>query len=465
MKKYFLITLLSTVASFAFSQKEKNIWYFGVNAGLDFNGGPPVALTNSAMSTLDNCTSVSDNVAGSLYFYSNGVSIWNKYHSVMPNGSGLLGSTSGGNSAFAVRQPGSDSLFYLFTNDAFAGTNGLRYSIIDMSLDGGLGDITSAKNIQLLNPSTEKITAITHANGQDIWIITHPWNSNAFYVYLLSSTGLNTTPIVSTIGSTHSGGTLGTYNACGQICASAQGAKIACAIYDLQDYELFDFSRSTGTLSNLISLSGYPNAWGTEFSPDGSKLYTTQWKNAAIYQFDLSSNNQTTISNSATIIGTATSPDATYKAGYLQLGPDKKIYVAKFSSGYVGVVDIPNNLGASCNYIDNGVSLGGKVCQAGLPSFLQTSKAETGINDPIDNCSFSLYPNPFTTKTTVEICGSFLQTAAKAELYDLFGREINEFMVSNSEFVLNRNDIREGFYFLRITNENGNAISKKIVIE
>jgi gliding motility-associated-like protein len=170
----------------------------------------------------------------------------------------------------------------------------------------------------------------------------------------------------------HTGGQNGTYNAMGEISASQNGKKLVCAIYNI-DYELFDFNNSTGVLSNLINISGYPNAWGTEFSPDGTKLYTTQWTYSGIYQFDLSSNNQTTINSSATVIGTATSPDPNYKAGYLQLGPDQKIYVAKFTSGYVGVIDSPNLLGTLCNYIDNGVSLGGKFSEAGFPSFMQTN--------------------------------------------------------------------------------------------
>ena len=29
-----------------YSQKEANFWYFGKNAGLDFNSSPPVALTD-----------------------------------------------------------------------------------------------------------------------------------------------------------------------------------------------------------------------------------------------------------------------------------------------------------------------------------------------------------------------------------------------------------------------------------
>jgi len=212
-KIFLIVLILFTIKSNIYSQRENNVWYFGDHAGLDFSTGISSALTNSAMYTLDNCASIAEEKSGRLLFYSNGEEIWNRNHIVMPNGSGLLGNITGGISAFAVRKPGTDSIYYLFTCDAFAWPNGLRYSIINMSLDAGLGDITAVKNIPLLVPSTEKITAIRHANNIDIWVITHPWNSNAFNAYLLTNSGLDTIPVVSNIGSTHAGGTLGCYNA------------------------------------------------------------------------------------------------------------------------------------------------------------------------------------------------------------------------------------------------------------
>lgn len=79
----------------AYYPKQGNIWYFGDYAGIDFNGSTPVALTNSALFTYDCASAISD-PAGNLLFYSNGVTVWNKTHQVMNNGTGLLGNQSGG---------------------------------------------------------------------------------------------------------------------------------------------------------------------------------------------------------------------------------------------------------------------------------------------------------------------------------------------------------------------------------
>ncbi len=90
--------------------------------------------------------------------------------------------------------------------DAFAGGNGLRYDLIDMNLNGGLGDIVSGqKNVVLLNPASEQIVPVVAANGNDIWIVTHPWNSSSFNVYPITCSGLSNIPLVSTIGSYRGG--------------------------------------------------------------------------------------------------------------------------------------------------------------------------------------------------------------------------------------------------------------------
>ena len=115
MKKIILLPLLFC-ASFAFSQKEANIWYFGDHAGLDFNSGVPVALTDSQMFTHEGCAVLS-NSAGQLLFYTDGKTIWNKNHQVMMNGTGLMGDFSSTQSAIIVPKPSSSTLFYVFTTD------------------------------------------------------------------------------------------------------------------------------------------------------------------------------------------------------------------------------------------------------------------------------------------------------------------------------------------------------------
>lgn len=83
MKQRFIVCFLF-FTSFAFSQGEANIWYFGIYAGLDFNSGVPAPLTNSQMITNAGCTVLS-NAAGQLLFYTDGETVWNRNPPASPS--------------------------------------------------------------------------------------------------------------------------------------------------------------------------------------------------------------------------------------------------------------------------------------------------------------------------------------------------------------------------------------------
>ncbi len=74
--------------SVAFSQfnRTKN-WVLGDSLLLDFSTNPP-ALGVSALKSHEGFSVISDE-NGQLLFYTNGVTVWNAQHQVMPNGNGL----------------------------------------------------------------------------------------------------------------------------------------------------------------------------------------------------------------------------------------------------------------------------------------------------------------------------------------------------------------------------------------
>ena len=151
MKKI-LIILIIFIPLLSTAQKQGNIWYFGDHAGLDFNSGVPVPLTNgqtySPDGTLIEGSAVISDSSGSLLFYTNGNKLWNKNQHVMPHGDSLLSDFSSTQAALIVPKPGSSRYFYVFTVDDFYEDNlkyGFRYSIVDICLDSGLGDVMIRK--------------------------------------------------------------------------------------------------------------------------------------------------------------------------------------------------------------------------------------------------------------------------------------------------------------------------------
>ena len=358
-----------------FGQSPAGIWYFGNKAGINFNGSSdPVAITDGELVTFEGCATISDN-SGNLLFYTDGTRVWNRNHIVMPNGEGLFGDPSSTQSAVIVPKPNSPNLFYVFTVDELAKPNGLNYSIIDLNLDNGNGDIIQ-KNVNLTTPCLEKITVVKHFNDINYWVISHKYNSDDFIAYELTPSAINA-PVVSSVGLTISGSTQRTL---GYMKSSPNGQYLACAHSgNSSAMQLFNFNNQTGQL-NLISTSVMDSdnigGYGVEFSSNSKVLYIsninfTQLK-SEIYQYDIESENETIINNSKIVVGSYIHNIST-NSGILtglQLGPNQKIYISRNKYGYLGTIENPNTLGNGCQLIYDSLYLNGRFSYYGLPTFI-----------------------------------------------------------------------------------------------
>ncbi len=349
---------LFTISCLAQPAPQNWNWYFGDSAAINFSSGTPVAVSGSQMNILEGCATISD-ASGNLLFYTNGIKVWNKYNSVMPNGTGLFGNGTTTQSALIVQKPDSSNIYYIYTADAEGWPNGINYSEVDMTLNGGLGDVT-IKNIQLVAPSCEKLCAIKHCNGTDYWVIAHGYQDSFFYTYQITPSGVSV-PVISNIGFN----IIIPDNTIGYLKASPNGRKIAAAISPQSIVQLFDFDNSSGILSNCITISTfYSGTYGVSFSPDNTKLYVV-CNTTGLFQYDISSNDSATINASQYQVANQIT-----NFGAIQLGTDNKLYVNKHNLHYLDVVNNPNISGAGCNYDSNAVYLGAGSCEAGLPNFI-----------------------------------------------------------------------------------------------
>ncbi len=356
----FLLVFFSFQSLFA--QKQTNFWYFGMMAGMDFTSGSPVALTNGNIITNEGTAVMSDSL-GNLLFYTDGVQVWNKNNGQMPNGFGLAGDYST-TQIMIVPHPGNANLYYIFTLDDEGGPDGFNYSVVDMSMQSGNGDVT-LKNNFLQSTMTEKLAAVYHCNGHDIWLMAHDLATNDFIAYLVTDAGVSSVPVISSTGIMHN-------DVHGQMKFNSNGTKIACAIGYQDTVQVFDFDNQTGIVSMPLSLALFNVVYGLEFSPDNSKLYGTYYNVGGVstlYQFDLAAANIQT-----SLIALHNEFDPILYG--LQLGPDNKVYVTKEITPYVGAINSPNVAGVGCNYMDNAVFLDplgmGTMCMLGLPGFIQS---------------------------------------------------------------------------------------------
>ncbi len=380
MKIYIIAIPFLLISIFVSAQKQTNTWYFGNRVGLDFNQSPPIALYNGTANSLEGSAAMSDN-NGRLLFYTNGLYVQNRKHENMANGTGLRGELSSTNNTVIVPMPGNDSMYYLFTiGSATIEFPSFSYNIIDMKADNGFGAVI-AKNVLIEDDVLEKVAAIRHCNKRDAWIVIQKWNSDKYYTYLLTSSGLNPVPIISSMGLIISGQP---NNAIGTLKFSSKGDKLmACHAFDNDAVQLMEFDNQTGIISNPVIFKpntiprdlSYPGVYGAEFSPDGKLLYVSANNSVNepcnLYQFDITSQNAGSIMASKQIIA---QPKPLY-AGALQLGPDQKIYMARWTANSVSVINNPNTYGAGCNFMLDKIYVGNSSStpvQFGLPTFMQS---------------------------------------------------------------------------------------------
>jgi gliding motility-associated-like protein len=356
------------------AQKEANNWYFGVHAGINFGLGSPIPLTDGALDTGEGCSSISSST-GALILYTDGQFVYTRTHQLMPNGSGLMGNYSATQSGIIVPLPGSTTEFYIFTVDGREDNlvDGFRYSVVDMTLNGGLGDvIPGQKNILLVAPADEKVTAVGNSIGTATWVIAHKWESNQYYAFLVAASGISANPVISSVGQ-YMGGDMEW--AKGYMKSSPDGTKLAVAHNTMHSIEIFDFNNATGVISNPILDNGYigdpGGPYGLEFSPNSKLLYVSQWKEGRkIFQYDLEAGSPDDILASKNLVASVGQGDAPF--GALQIGPDNRMYIARDQVTYLSRIAYPNVYGTGCTFQADAVQLAGRQSRYGLPPFIQS---------------------------------------------------------------------------------------------
>jgi len=369
------LIILTLIPFFGFTQKENAYWFFGDGAGISFYPKAKT-VTGGRIFTREGCATISDRKTGELLFYTDGQTVWDANHNIMPNGTNLIGNTSTTQGAVIVPNPADKQKYYIFTaGHSDMANNQLYYTEVNMS--SGSGQIIAAtKNTRLLNNLSEKIICAKHENNQDYWLITHTLENNAFYIYPITKRGIGT-PNICRLGMSLS---TELWDKVGTIKVSNNGKKIAHANAGTSmRVEILDFNATTGIISEpVITINAKGMAYAVEFSPNDNLLYLAE-TNAAygsfsgigrVCQYDISSNNETLINQSRIELAS----NAQIHYGALQLASDCRIYIAKEqnSSGlpYLAVINRPNIRGYSCIYEENGFYLDGKNTRLGLPSIV-----------------------------------------------------------------------------------------------
>ena len=464
-------------------------WYFGNYAGLDFSGGDPVPLQDGQMSVLERSAVISD-TSGMLLFYTDGHQVWNRNHEIMQNGDSLgFYFPTPRDASVIIPKPESDSIYYIFNVDGWENQfqRGICWHEVDMSLDNGLGAVTSKNNL-LYAPVTEQLAATRHANGCDYWVVTHERSSDKFLAFKVTADGVDPVPVVSAAGQDFSipqqyhvnnGGFNLVFSPSGQWAAQivSWGLPITGIPYQGQ---LIRFNSNMGVFYGAFDLPVVNNIQSVSFSPDNTKFfYETNFNSeAGFYQLDLSSNFDTTIQQSKTFILSST--NAIAQDG--QIGADGKIYLtvewdyitSTPNPHFLSVIEFPNLSGPACNVLYGAQPLGSGRARQGLPNFVSNFLVDV----PHAPCQYTLvyeehnrdkdntivYPNPAQDRLTIS--GGFSQTDwVNISLYDITGRLWMEQRLEQAgdKITVDVSGIPNGMYLLELQTANSRKAFRIII--
>lgn len=379
---FFLISLFSFIAGKAVAQyynqrpeflKANNVWAFGWGAGLNFNSGSPVAIQTATPIGwyVEGNASAADPVTGDLLFYTNGKDCWSRNHQLMPNGGGLLGNKgSGQQGACIVPMIDSPGKYYLFSLFDMSSGSSIwsqlppvsTYSVVDMSLNGGLGDIAAGrKNIVLSYDTLSECAVAIPGESCDVWLVLHNFYKSRFESYHITRHGIDPTPVISLPGTPPQVISGYKYSA----VVSSDRTRIAL-INTGQDNPfnvmLYKFNPATGMLYDSIVVGQNQAASAVSFSPDNSKLYINkrnlQTNSNSIIQYTISTYTTAAINASAMTIaqGSGIGTESTYfrlfrDTIYINPGGGASPQPGSGSGNfYLHTINQPNQLGGGCGF-------------------------------------------------------------------------------------------------------------------
>ena len=301
---------------------------------------------------------ITDQFTGNLLFYTDGVSVFDVSHSLVPNGAGLSGNSSINVPVVTAPVSGSPGQYYLFTNSGNTGPNEIQYSIADANVIGNgsaqfpYGDVTSINtSTGLVNPS-EGMLIIPAGDGVVFWLISQDRVSFQIQVTQIDNGGVGaTTNYDFTDGSTPG------FEAAHFAFNQDSSQLVMAPKTANRNVWLMDFDPATGipSFDRTLTGTGFNDGLGesiydVEWSGDGSKLYLSRFGSGGtvgqIYQIDF---------NDPAEPVTPVLPAAIFKSYGLKRAIDNRIYhlyqETDASSPFViGRINRPDSVADSVNY-------------------------------------------------------------------------------------------------------------------
>lgn len=498
MNKYYITLLFNfAFAGMTSSQAYDRLWFAGYDEfpGVSGYGHAQIRFANDTVLAepaqlafnFESTVAVMSDSAGELLFYTNGCSVANRNHEIMPNGSGLNPGDMAGlvcpwkgyivpQGAMALPDPAGGGRYYIIhaggRKDAARklGLGPLYYTVIDMTLQNGLGDVVSKNNI-LLDGDLGSFTVVRHGNGRDWWIVVPEFGNRRWHAFLLSPEGIAAQAAQDVF-------------LAGPDCEKFMGTAVSrngdrIANWGDCKVTVLDFDRCAGSLGRPLELQA-PTHWipggGVAFSRGGRYLYATSQN--VLFRADLSAAapklDTMRFSYDPFLKSPYDVPGNTFH--FLTAGPDGHIY-GNIPSRASHLHVLKNADGATIADIDfraKGLILPVKGVRTlpHLPNYRlydwPGSACDTlGISvaapytPPAPNCDIQIRPNPaaWNTRIAVTACPD-----ASGAIFDAAGRRIQELNLVTGAVQIELGHFQPGVYFITLYPEKGAGITRRLVV-
>jgi hypothetical protein len=351
----------------------------------------------------------------------------------------------------------------------------LWYSIVDMNNNDGMGEMIVKQQIIINDTLTfSTLQAVRHSNGRDWWVTIHKYNSNRFYLILLTPEG------ITQVTEKNTGPTVSRCNY-GQSLFSPDGSRYAFCYRDSNVIHLYHFNRCEGDMTYDTSIhfdnadeGGYMQS--CVFSPDNHYLYASNY--TKLYQIDTACWENESCKQ---LVGEFDGLSDPFQNIFwrMQLAPDDKIYMATWNgSKHLHVINTPNAANASCNFVQHQIELV-SYNVATIPEFPNFKLGAIADSDCYSiptavydfkqpKLNVEIFPNPAISHmniwatnidkespTSVRIFGSSLQ-----KIFE----QVAEYPAVSISFQVNVYSWSRGIYFCEIIN-GSKSVWKKFIVQ
>jgi hypothetical protein len=302
------------------------------------------------------------------------------------------------------------------------------------------------------------VEAVKSTKSGAWWVIQGERKSNRYFTILLDSARVDTI-FSQTIGDTTYQG-----SAAGQAVFSPDGSMYA-RYNPFDDLYLFDFDRTTGTLSNYrkyhVADSG--NIGGIAFSPNSRFLYACS--RLDMYQFDTYDKD---IQSSKIHLGHFNNHFDPFAATFyhMQLGPDCRIYIGS-SNGVkaMHLINEPDVKGLDCQFAQYSfhLSVNNSITMPNFPNYRLdlAPPCDTDIKSGvfqfyIPPTPVDLYPNPTDGDLWIQLSDAWTNgSMVRMEIVDQVGRRWIQETISTGQFdyQIELDDLPTGIYFVQLQSE------------